>query len=252
VILRRLSQSLKEQNWTAIVIEFVLLVTGVFLGTEVSSWNQEREQRNKAQIFSTRLREDMRHELWSEQLLIEYYKQVRKNAEQALDALYGRKPLDDEAFLISAYRATQYRFNDRARATYDELVSTGTIGLIADRDLRRTAIITFTTTLFDDVTRKAQESEYRALFRESVAFEVQRALLEKCGDREVSSLDYAGLAHQLDYPCALGLPGAGIHQAAEALRAKTRMIPSLQLRYADLGTAIDDLGKDRQDKVSPR
>ena len=107
MILRRLSQSLKEQNWTAIVIEFVLLVTGVFLGTEVSSWNQEREQRNKAQIFSARLRQDMRHELWSEQLLIEYNKQVRKNAEQALDALYGRKPLDDEKFLISAYRATQ-------------------------------------------------------------------------------------------------------------------------------------------------
>ena len=31
MILRRLSQSLKDQNWTAIVIEFVLLVVGVCL-----------------------------------------------------------------------------------------------------------------------------------------------------------------------------------------------------------------------------
>ena len=31
MILRRLTQSLKEQNWTAIWIEFILLVTGVFL-----------------------------------------------------------------------------------------------------------------------------------------------------------------------------------------------------------------------------
>ena len=30
MILRRLSQSLKQQNWTAIWIEFVLLVAGVF------------------------------------------------------------------------------------------------------------------------------------------------------------------------------------------------------------------------------
>ncbi len=32
MILRQLAQHLKEQEWTAIIIEFVLLVVGVFLG----------------------------------------------------------------------------------------------------------------------------------------------------------------------------------------------------------------------------
>lgn len=45
MILRRLTQSLKQQNWTAIVIEFVLLVLGVFLGIQVSNWNEERSER---------------------------------------------------------------------------------------------------------------------------------------------------------------------------------------------------------------
>ena len=45
MILRRLSQSLKEQSWTAIVIEFVLLVVGVFLGIQVANWNQARIDR---------------------------------------------------------------------------------------------------------------------------------------------------------------------------------------------------------------
>jgi hypothetical protein len=61
MILRRLVAHLKDQNWTAIVIEFVLLVGGVFLGIEVSNWNQEREQRNKACIH--RPRADIRYEL---------------------------------------------------------------------------------------------------------------------------------------------------------------------------------------------
>ena len=39
MILRRLAQSLKEQNWTAITIEFVLLVLGVFLGIQAANWN---------------------------------------------------------------------------------------------------------------------------------------------------------------------------------------------------------------------
>jgi hypothetical protein len=34
MILRRLTQSLKAQNWTAIWIEFVLLAVGVFLGIQ--------------------------------------------------------------------------------------------------------------------------------------------------------------------------------------------------------------------------
>jgi len=45
VILRRLTQSLKDQNWTAIWIEFILLVTGVFLGIQVSNWNEARADR---------------------------------------------------------------------------------------------------------------------------------------------------------------------------------------------------------------
>ena len=45
MLLRRLSQSLKEQNWTAISIEFVLLVAGVFLGIQVANWNEERADR---------------------------------------------------------------------------------------------------------------------------------------------------------------------------------------------------------------
>jgi len=39
MILSRLSHSLKEQNWTVIVVEFVLLVSGVFLGMQVANWN---------------------------------------------------------------------------------------------------------------------------------------------------------------------------------------------------------------------
>jgi hypothetical protein len=45
MILRRLSQSIKEQNWAAIWIEFILLVVGVFLGIQVANWNAARVDR---------------------------------------------------------------------------------------------------------------------------------------------------------------------------------------------------------------
>ena len=42
MILRRLTENLRAQNWTAITIEFAIVVIGVFVGTQVSNWNQAR------------------------------------------------------------------------------------------------------------------------------------------------------------------------------------------------------------------
>ena len=64
MILRRLAQSIKEQNWTAITIEFVLLVVGVFLGIKVANWNSERETNAKSTEFSAKLIADLREESW--------------------------------------------------------------------------------------------------------------------------------------------------------------------------------------------
>ncbi len=240
MILRRLSQSLKEQNWTAIFIEFILLVSGVFLGMQVSNWNSERDISRKAAIFTERLKTDLRYELWSEKMLIEYYKDVQDNAALALGELTGEKPMSDEQFLISAYRASQYRWNVQQRATYDELVSTGSISLIADEKLRETASFIFTNTMNLENMQDTKNSEYRRLFRESVTADIQHELLKSCGDKNIETLDYSNLASQIDYACKLNLPLEKVRVAARALKAQTRILPALQKRFADLGTAIND------------
>ncbi|MEO8001309.1 MAG: hypothetical protein ABI644_05490 [Arenimonas sp.] len=241
MILRRLSQSLKEQNWTAIVIEFVLLVVGVFLGIQVANWNAELETQKKAEIFTKRLTADLRLEAWGYEGLIEYYTDVTANADRTLAVMADEAQLSDEQFVVSAYRATQYKYNDRYRATYDEMVSTGSIGLIADQKLRETAIITFTSPIFDEISEEGRKSEYRELFRRAVSKDVQRELQSKCGDRFVDLLDYKGIVKSLDYPCTLDVPAEKISAAAKALRSNQNFVPSLQSRFADVETAIGNL-----------
>jgi hypothetical protein len=231
----------RRQHWTAIFIDLVIVVLGVFIGTQVSNWNEERETRSKAAVFSERLRGDLLLEAWGYEGLIEYYKDVVANADRTLAAMAGETTLDDEQFVIAAYRATQYKYNDRYRATYDEMVSTGTIGLIADRKLRETAIILFTSPLFEEISHEGQASEYREVFRRSVSRDVQRELQARCGDRYVELLDYRGIVKSLDYPCKLELPAAKVAAAAAALRSNPEFVPSLQLRIADVETAIGNL-----------
>ena len=33
---------LKEQNWIAVILDFVIVVMGVFVGLQVSNWNEAR------------------------------------------------------------------------------------------------------------------------------------------------------------------------------------------------------------------
>jgi len=246
-ILRRLSQSLKEQSWTAICVEFVLLVVGVFLGIQVSNWNAEREERLKGAVFTERLKTDLRGEDWSYQFLLTYNREVLANANRAVEALEGKAPLPDEALLVAAYRATQYRQHNRRGSTYDELISTGTIGLIRDGRLRDTAMRLYSISTFDNLAHEGMQSHYREAFRMSLPNDVQRALARNCGDHVILPGDYAAMHGNLDYPCSTGLSAQDIAASAKALRSNPDIVRFLRLRIADLETRLFDLtGNNRE------
>ena len=42
MILRRIAHAVKQQQWTAVLIELVIPVLGVFLGFQVTDWANER------------------------------------------------------------------------------------------------------------------------------------------------------------------------------------------------------------------
>jgi hypothetical protein len=241
MILRRVIQHVKEQHWTAIWIDLLIVILGVFIGTQVSNWNTEREINKKSAVFTERLKVDLREEAWGYEYLIEYNKDVLSNISKVLAVMDGEAVMSDEQFVISAYRATQYKYNDRKRATYDEMVSTGSIDLIKDQTLRKTAIVLFTTPLFDEISAEGKAAQYREIFRRSVSKDVQHALLARCGDRFMLPLDYEGIIKSLDYPCTLDVSAEKISAAAKSLKSQEKLLTALQLRFADVETGLADL-----------
>ncbi len=241
MILRRLTEHVKAQNWFAVFLDFVIVVAGVFVGIQVSNWNAARLADGASRAVTAQLIDDLRAEAWGIQYLLEYSDDVLTNADRALAALEGRAGRNDEALLIAAYRATQYREPRRRRSTYDELISTGEIGLIRDRALRDLAIKVYTTPIFDNIRQEGAGSHYREAFRMTVPIEVQRALSAKCGDRNAVLGDYQSIVDQLDYPCTTGLPPAAVQEAAAALEADALIARLLRLRIADIETRRSDI-----------
>jgi hypothetical protein len=240
MIPRRVAEHVKGHNWFAVAIDLVIVILGVFIGLQVQEWNTARQDRAKGQAYTARLIEDLSYEAWNYEYMIAYYNDVRENADRALASIAGGTVLSDEQFLISAYRASQYVFNETRRSTYDEMIATGDIGLIADQRLRETAFSAATNPAIE-LAVEARHSEYRRLFRRVMPADVQHALLEHCGDRYVEPGDYTHIVGSINYACTLDLPAEKIAAAAAALRNDREFLPALQLCFADLETTITNM-----------
>jgi hypothetical protein len=238
MILRRLSQSLKEQNWAAIWIEFILLVAGVFLGIQVANWNAARLNDKQSEVFTERLREDLRTEAWNYITLNGYYGNVLSNAERTLAALEGHAKLSDEALIIAAYRATQYGEAVRYRSTYDELTSTGSLGLIKDPMLRKTALQIYNSLAYENLKSEGINSRYRIAFRMKMPLNVQNAIGSKCGDLPQDVGNYSRVDTSLDYDCSTGLTPEEIEKAATILRSDVAFVELLRLRIGDVKSQL--------------
>jgi len=234
MILRRITANFRGQDWSAVAIELIVVVLGVFIGLQASNWNENRQTGAKSADFTQRLRADLRVEAWAWEYQVGYSNDVLASAKWAADALSGKTPLSDEALLIAGYRATQFEFTARRRATYDELTSTGEIGLISDPALRDLAMDLYTLPAFNTILDEGSNNPYRKAFRMAISYDVQQALAATCGDRHVDTGDYKGIAHSLDHPCSSGLPPQVLATSAAVLRNDPQFLQLLRLRIAEV------------------
>lgn len=163
MILRRLSQSLKTQNWTAIAIEFVLLVVGVYLGIQVANWNQAQADARSGRDYVTRLARDLGEDLAGMRAQTVYYVAVLDSVRKT-DALLNDPDPDPRTLVVNAYRATEITYTAPVRATWNQIVASGHLRLLsknAAEELSR--YYAFDTA--QDVYRAGLASAYRQTVR---------------------------------------------------------------------------------------
>jgi hypothetical protein len=60
MILRRIVEHMKQQQWTAVFIELAIVVLGVFIGMQVSNWNAERQAQDRRAKVTQALLTDLK------------------------------------------------------------------------------------------------------------------------------------------------------------------------------------------------
>tara|TARA_R110000868_G_scaffold11984_1_gene58285 strand:- start:1636 stop:2412 length:777 start_codon:yes stop_codon:yes gene_type:complete len=239
MILSRIIHHLKTQNWTAVALEFVIVVAGVLLAFQVSAWNADWQRSSATATYYERLIEDLRIEERTMMELTVYYEEVRRNGLLALDAIHEMPDNRDTAFLTQAYQASQIRYYTPQRATYDELLSAGIATIIPDSRVR-TLLANYYVTLENAKRTHDETTPYRDHLRTRLPYAIQVLIRENCG--EVFDFNEDGsMAIQLVSDCEFGAPAELVERSMASLEEYETMENDLGRHLSNIDLKLASL-----------
>lgn len=233
MILSRITQALRQQNWIAVAIELAIVVLGVFIGMQVSNWNADRADERLGRQYTARLIEDLQKDLAAHRAVITYYTAVLQSVERANTLLLDPRS-DARELVIHAYRATEVVNAPRTRSTWDEIVSSGDTGLLPQAALDSGIADYFSADGMRDSYERMVTSDYRRRVRTTIPLEVQKAIRAGCSDLNAGSYQVIGFVQG----CTIDVDDRVLVATAAALRADPQVVADLRLQYSNVYSAL--------------
>ena len=179
MLLRRITKHVTDQNWFAVLIDFLIVVVGVFIGIQVANWNEARQERHQEREFLIRLHQDFEDSIAGQQRDIDFLDQQLADQGIILKSLDACKVSsnDTEPFqrgINELGSINQARFY---RRTVDEMTAAGETDIIQNEVLkaRLSSIITLVTWregFFQQATRRADHK--RGIVEDYVRYDLSR------------------------------------------------------------------------------
>ncbi len=138
MILRRVIAHFRKQEWTAIFLDFVIVVVGVFVGLQVNNWNEAQRERVEERVLLGRLHMETRGLIAANR---EEYKMAKARGERVLSVnpvLFSQEPVRpasvDECEGIAGTHV--YRLGPDELPVIDEMLETGRFDLLKNEAIK--------------------------------------------------------------------------------------------------------------------
>jgi len=234
MIFKRAVAKLKAQDWTAIAIEILIVIIGVFIGTQVSNLNNARIERAKTEQMARDLQPELRNLVATFRSLTQYYTVTRRYGATAFAGWRGDPHVSDRDFVIAAYQASQITYTGVNNASWSQIFGSDRLRDLENQGLRDQLSILMTTDFA--ALENGLSTDYRQHVRMVIPEDVQDAIRARCGDQRRSLYDFA-----LPPTCALDLPEQRFTAAAQALRANPQLVGELRYHFAVVATYVETL-----------
>jgi hypothetical protein len=177
MLLRSISKHLKEQNWFAVLIDFLIVVVGILMAFQITNWSEARGDRQAEQRYLTELARDLEADITEAQdgqnrslgiLALSELIMETTNPDYERPAFWSPIDVDavpDERFLPYPYATLTGRsYLVSTNSTYEELIQTGNIAVLSDR-----ALVSDLIRFYKEVREQANDD--RTLTRQDDALE---------------------------------------------------------------------------------
>lgn len=235
--LRQVSTGVRDQNWTAIAIEFVLVILGVFLGIMAANWNEERLDRRETQKLLEQVDVNLTGMLEYLESMAGYYESTNRYGDLAI-AGWGNDPaVSDEEFVIAAYQASQIISVGNNGVVFGAIFGAENLRDIEDPVIRQNlaTVMTFDYNLVD---LRAVSTRYREEVRKTIPHKIQAAIRQHCGDQNLGT-------NRVTLPerCDLEISPDTAARAAAALRARPELVAELHWHRAAVANQLSNVGQ---------
>lgn len=161
MLVRSLPKHLKEQNWFGIFLDFLVVVLGIFIGLQVSNWNQTRLDRQDAAYHLNFLYDELLLEITAAAAEIEQRQETMRKSFRA------SMLLSQEDWDVSDYE----QFKESVPATFElwgprhlpvslrQMIDGGRLDLIRSRDTQR-AILKYESAYLDAIEQTETSYAY--------------------------------------------------------------------------------------------
>jgi hypothetical protein len=237
MFLRRIIEHLRTQNWTAVALDLGIVIVGVFIGTQVSNWNQQRIEEQKTAQLLLELRPALRSFADFFDSAKVYYATTRRYSETAFAGWRGDPRVTDEQFVIAAYQASQiYAFRVDGD-NWASIFGAGQLRDIGNAEVRRalTNVMTFD---YEQINVPAVATPYRVQVRRVIPEDIQDTIRGECGDKPINE---QLVLLSLPATCDLAIPDSRFAAAATALRTQPQLVGELRWHRAAVASFLQNL-----------
>ena len=231
MILRRFMEHVKEQNWFAVGLDVIVVIVGIFLGMQVTEWNQQRQDRQLESDYLQRLEADVKKDIIQIDDAVALQLDRQALAKRVIDSLTNIQIVhDDPSRFVHAVEEAGYTYMPEINDdTFEELKSAGRLPLIVDQDLRAEI-----SAYYNLISQSEQWNYLRELFQTEylkrsagiLSAEQQRKLARRWTEPAVFTIDealevHARLQARQEFIDWLPLGETGYHRAGMLERYKS-------------------------------
>ena len=138
MILRRVIQHVKKQEWTAIWIDLLIVILGVFIGIQAQQWNTERGERRLERVYLERILSDINLSIETNELNITRLEGISNGQALVVESLRRCELPEDkrDAFADGISDIAKVGPSVFVLSTMDEMLSAGNFSILRNPGIR--------------------------------------------------------------------------------------------------------------------